>query len=383
MTDTTVVYFDSTMTGAPSLSGTAGALIGVLDACLQDGVGSVTLDSLVVTDNVATATDSSGHGFTMQGNTGPVILIAGATPSGLNGRWRVTVTRTTEFTFTTSGISNQTATGTITAKRAPAGFTKVYSGTNKAAYRADCVTGTRLYLQVNDTTTTYTNVSGYESMSDVDTGTDAFGSSTYWRKSNVADSSTRPWALFGDSRAFYLFPYWYSNNTNVTEGCFFGDICSYRLAGDPYGCALIGSTINGSAYPGGNSPGQNEFKALSKYDIVAHKIARDHTQLRKNKSFGKLGHFLNGSLMGGMSDFAYPDPMNNSFMVAPVSISESAVVIRGTLPGLYAPFHYVAPANGSIIDQMGESEKTLITIMLGDEVGNYGVAALDITGAWR
>ena len=383
MPDTSVVYFDSTMTGAPSLSTAAGALIGVLDACLQDGFGGVTLDSLIVASNVATATYSSGHSFTMQGETGPVILIAGATPSGLNGRWRVTVTSSTQFIFTTSGISDQTATGTITAKRAPAGFTKVYSGTNKAAYRADDVTGTRLYLQVNDTTTTYTTVSGYESMSDVDTGTDAFGSSTYWRKSNVADSSTRPWALFGDSRAFYLFPYWDSNNTNVTEGCFFGDICSYRLAGDPYGCALIGSAVNNSPYSGGNSSGQNEFKALSLSDLVAHKIARDHTQLIKNKSFGKLGHYLNGSLMGGVSGFDYPDPMNNSFMVAPVSLSESAVVIRGTLPGLYAPFHYRAPANGSIIDQVGESEKTLMTIMLGYGGGDYGVAALDITGAWR
>jgi len=58
MPDTSVVYFDSTMTGAPALSGTAGTLIGLLDACLQDGFGGVTLDSLVVASNVATATYS-------------------------------------------------------------------------------------------------------------------------------------------------------------------------------------------------------------------------------------------------------------------------------------------------------------------------------------
>lgn len=383
MPDTTVVYFDSTMTGAPALSGTAGALIGILDACLQDGFGGVTLDSLVVASNVATATYSSGHGFTMQGAAGPVILIAGATPAGLNGKWRVTVTSTTEFTFTTSGISNQTATGTITAKRAPAGFTKVYSGTNKAAYRSDDVTGTRLYLQINDSTTTYATSSGYESMNDVDTGTGDFGSPTYWRKSNVEDSSTRPWALFGDSRAFYLFPYWYSANTNVTEGFFFGDVCSYRLAGDPYGCALIGSDINNSAYPGGNSSNQNEFKLLQASDIVGHKIARNYTQLSANEGFGKIGHVLNSYLMGGMSGFSYPDLMNNSLIVAPVSICENSTIIRGKLPGLYAPMHYREPANKSIIDTVGDAEITIMTIAQG-YAGDYcGMAALDITGPWR
>ncbi len=79
---TAVKYYDSTMSGAPSLSGTAGALVGVLDACLVDGFGSVTVDSLTVASNVATATISGGHQFAMIGNTGPVITIAGANPSG-------------------------------------------------------------------------------------------------------------------------------------------------------------------------------------------------------------------------------------------------------------------------------------------------------------
>ena len=114
MPDTTVRYYDVTMSGAPALSGTAGALIGVLDACLVDGFGSVTLDSAAVASNVATRSISTGHGFAMIGDTGSVIRIAGATPSGLNGDWRVaSVPGSTTFTFVTSGISDQTASGTI------------------------------------------------------------------------------------------------------------------------------------------------------------------------------------------------------------------------------------------------------------------------------
>ena len=36
---TTVKHFHSAMSGAPVLNGTAGSLIAVLDACLQDGFG--------------------------------------------------------------------------------------------------------------------------------------------------------------------------------------------------------------------------------------------------------------------------------------------------------------------------------------------------------
>jgi hypothetical protein len=66
-----IKYFDSTMAGAPSMADAAGNLVAVLDACLVDGVGSVTLDSLVVAGDVATGTLSTGHGFTMAGLTGP------------------------------------------------------------------------------------------------------------------------------------------------------------------------------------------------------------------------------------------------------------------------------------------------------------------------
>ena len=131
------------MSGAPVLSGTAGTLIAVLDACLVNGFGSVTLNSLVVQNNVATATVSGGHGFAMivgvnnvSPGVGPVVRIDGATPAALNGDWRLaSVPNSTTFTFAAEGIPDQTATGTITAKRAPAGWAKAFGGANKAAYQ--------------------------------------------------------------------------------------------------------------------------------------------------------------------------------------------------------------------------------------------------------
>lgn len=373
MTDTTVVYFDSTMTGAPSLSDTAGALIGVLNACLQDGFGSVTLGSLVVTDNVATATYSNGHGFAMQGNTGPVILIAGATPSGLNGRWRVTVTSTTQFTFATSGISNQTATGTITAKRAPAGFSKTYSGTNKAAYRADAIAGTRLYLRVDDTGTTNARVRGYETMSDIDTGTGLFPTDAqisgggYVYKSNGASSSPRSWSLYADDRIVYLLCD-SANDSTWVGGFVFGDIDSYA-PGDAYCCALIAS----------QGESANLCLALLNSSSASY-VARSYRQVGSSLASARYSHGKTSSGLGYQGQ-TYPSPVDNGLHLWPVEAFDSTSVARGLMPGLWNPIHNSDTAHATLFDSVtGLSGITIKTNRTG---GTNYCAAFDLTGPWR
>ena len=51
-----VKWFTSDMRGAPVVSGTAGTLIAMLDACLVTGFGVVTATSVTVSGGVATAT---------------------------------------------------------------------------------------------------------------------------------------------------------------------------------------------------------------------------------------------------------------------------------------------------------------------------------------
>ena len=177
MPDTTVKLFRSTDAGAPTIGAAAGSLIAALDACLVTGYGAVTVNTLSVVSGVATTIVSAGHGLTMAGSTGPVMRIAGATPSGLNGDWRVTVVNSTTFTFATTAADG-TASGTITAQRAPAGWEKAFSGTNLAAYRSTDLAATGCYLRVNDPAgsggTYKAYATGYATMSDIDTGTDSF-----------------------------------------------------------------------------------------------------------------------------------------------------------------------------------------------------------------
>lgn len=84
---------------------------------------------------------------------------------------------------------------------------KVYTGTNKAAYRA--LNGERYYLRVDDSNAQYAAVRGFATMSDVDTGTDQFPTGTQqtnwsWFKSNTADSTARTYLGIATDRFFLL-----------------------------------------------------------------------------------------------------------------------------------------------------------------------------------
>jgi hypothetical protein len=67
--------------------------------------------TITITDGVAEATVSGGHGYDNKDK----VTIAGASPAGVNGTYTVTVTGSTTFTFPTT--ESGSVTGTITASR--------------------------------------------------------------------------------------------------------------------------------------------------------------------------------------------------------------------------------------------------------------------------
>ena len=114
---------------------------------------------------------------------------------------------------------------------------KAYSDTDKAAYRSTNVNATGCYLSVDDTTTRTCAVTGYESMTDVDTGINPFVGVNYlWIKADTA-VATSPWFLFGDSKFFVLGIAWETSNTTGYYLNWFGDINSYK-ENDSYNCML-------------------------------------------------------------------------------------------------------------------------------------------------
>lgn len=375
--DTSVRYFDSTMSGAPALSGTAGALVGVLDACLVNGFGQVTLNSLVVQDNVASGTVSAGHGFSMirgannvSPGVGPVIRVAGATPAALNGDWRLAdAPNSTTFSFATDGIANQTATGTITAQRAPAGWTKAYSGTNKAAYARPSPQATAMLLRVDDAPAQFPVILMYESMTDVDTGAGRCpdtGTSYYFGKSSTADTTARAWRVWADHRAIYLLARTDANNWQA--GLFFGDLGSYK-PGDAYACALI-------AHPSANATGYLYELAGSSNGA---RLARSYSQTGGNVALARYSHQRCSSQIGGAGN-PYPG-IDGAIHIAVVEAWESSTAARGVMPGLWCPVHALNPPDLTLVDNIPQlpGRQLLASVFCN----NIYRALIDLTGPWR
>ena len=388
---TTVKHFHSAMVGAPVLSGTAGSLIAVLDACLVTGFALKSAESLTVAGGIATLTISTGHSF----EPDTIALIAGATPAGLNGEKRVLTTSTNTITFAATGIADGAATGTITAKLAPAGFAKEFAGTNLAAYRAISPESTRMFLRVDDTGTTNARVVGYEDMSDVNTGVGPFPSAPqlsgggWWPKANAANATARGWTLVADSKGFYLHLHT-SSGTQGLSGCIwaFGDFASFK-SGDAYACTLqcspndvaTASSSNTSAteYCSSSSPVQGAYLPRS-FTTLGGSVAATHAASE---------YMANG--VSGVSAApaapSYPNGPDNGLVLSPKLILEPSVCRRGRYRGFY-----VVPQNCHTaftwrekLDGQGDLlGRKLMVIKCGSSAGtsSQGVVFIDITGPW-
>ncbi|MBK9442593.1 MAG: hypothetical protein IPN53_15350 [Comamonadaceae bacterium] len=390
-----ITYFDSTMIGAPPLSGTAGAMLGVLDACLVTGFGLQTCTSLTVVGTVATAALPAAHSL----RVGAYVRIAGATPAGLNGDWPVTGVTSQGFTFTTN-VAAGTATGTITSRHTPLGWAKEFSGTNLAAYRSADVTGTRMRLRVDDTAAVSSRVVGYEAMTDVDTGAGPFPTALqasgglHWIKSTVADASARAWVLIGDSRLFYLYVATYLPYQDHGTAVCFGDYSSVR-PGDPYACMLTGKTGT---------------EVSSSYADLAKVLTSERTPLEAclAKSYSGIGSAVNffpksafaithnsnsGTDIYSGLGLSYPNGPDNGLITSPKYIF-SNTALRGNFTGLlHTPQSCQAAfETGDIVIGTGSlTGRKLFCLRSGGEPTNVkntvntgaGVVFIDITGPWR
>lgn len=246
VTEFSVYYFNEGLRGVPQLSGTSGALIAVLDACLITGFGTVSVTSLTVADGIATATVSAGNSF----NPHHIILIEGASDPALNGRHRVLMdgNSSTSFSFKTTA-ANGAASGTITAKYAPVpGWEKPFSAANKAVYRA--TTGHRFFYRVDDSLPEkyVAEIRGYETMTSVDVGVAPFpllSRLSTIEKSNGANATGKYWDLVADCRAVMFGAQQLPTIGTVpyaTPARYFGEMVPLAPNGDAWCSAVLSNT---------------------------------------------------------------------------------------------------------------------------------------------
>lgn len=330
--------FRESDTGAPNtLTNAAGTLIGVFDAVLVNGYNSKTV---TITRSGSTATaNCTSHGY----RTGQIIKHSGAGQSEYNIEARVTVTDANNYTFAVSGSPTTPATGTITAIVAPVGWTKAFSGTNLAVYRTKSGTN-QFYLRVDDTGTTETRIVGYETMSDVNTGTGPFPTAAqvsgglYFYKANAA--SARSWRAWSDGKMFHFSGHgssatWTGSTTDGT-GLSFGDFVSYK-SGDAYNTLIASATsaaANGSGCTWGNTS-QTANSASSGF-YIARAASQASGAISASRMCGP--QFSSGQI--GSNGPAYPDPTTGGANVFPVYCADvSANSVRGKIQGIWGFYH--------------------------------------------
>lgn len=392
MTDTTVKFFHSAMPNAPVLSGTAGSLIAVIDACLVNGFAASTVNSLVVASNIATATISGGH----SAEVGSVVLVSGATPSGLNGERKVLSVGggNTTLTYDATGIGNQTATGTISLKLSPAGWRKDFTGTNLAAYKSNDVAATGCLLRVDDSGGKLARCVGYESMTGISTGSGPFPTSgqisggLYWTKSNAADATARQWVLIADGRIFYLLLRHYSATFAGAGMMCFGDLLSYK-SGDAWSCVIAGAMSDRSGYSSGSS---DDYASITT-SIGGTFLARPDTALgsscQARKWFSIPIPTSTSPYQSGQGPMRYPNAADNGLYLSEHYLSQYGdLSLRGVSPGLFCspqgiPQGWVVPHFEIANVAMLPNRTLKVEPYAGDGSTNYGFAFFDVTGPWR
>lgn len=329
-----VRVYKSSMPGAPVMSGTVGALIGVLDACLVNGLASQAITSITRSGNTATVTSTAAHLLT----TGDLVSITGAIQTDYNVEAYVTVTGASTFTYTVANSPATPATGLPVFRIAGAGWTKAFSGTNLAAYRAPIGTTNGFYCRVDDSVALYSRIRGYETMTDVSTGTGLFptdaqlSGGSYHVKSNAASGAGRSWVLITNGKIWYFLNYYLGTIAQGVNGISFGDPTNYKT-GDLYGTILFADTQT-------STPAVFQAMVASITSQAGHFLARSYTQIGTSVAIGKSTDAAKTSSAAviGAAGMTYPVPADGGLYLAPVYWHEPGCM-RGVLPGIWAPCH--------------------------------------------
>lgn len=395
MANIPVKWAHSGMRGAPVISGVAGSLIGALRTFLITGFAPTAAVSATALDGIATIMLPSGQSFEEHG----VVLLAGATTPGFNGEERVLTMASDRITVATTAANGPIA-GSITVRYAPVGgWGEVFSKTNVSVFRSTDPAGNRMFLRIDDTNAVAARVVGYESMTDVDTGTGPFPTPTqmsgggYWHKSITAGATAVRWKMVADSKFLLhaIAPYVGSSSSDTTAAPArgFGDPLALSPSGDVWGCVLSVA---------GSSTAVGPF-ANGSFDASTTSSAGGSGAIYSPRALSGLGStvildpksFVGGRTFSGADSAlgALPSRVDGQIKFSPVYCAESDSVPRVVLPAI----HYIPQSgalsvlsDGDILPSSGVmAGKRMLVVSTGSTNSNVsGRYLLDITGpSWR
>lgn len=374
-----VKLFHSGMSGAPTISDQPGSLIAALNACLLDGFGLQSIDSITRSGAVATVTVNAGHNRRVD----EVVLISGANQAEYNGEVQIlSIPSPTTYTYAVSGNPAVTATGVISHKVAPVGgWTRPYTDTNIAVYKSDALGATGHFFRVDDSmasaSSTYAKLRGYTAMTAASTGDNPFP--TVAQKASgmfvmkTASVGSKGWVIVADQYFVYLFVEWspgtYSDHYGMS---YFGDFVPLRQ-GDKYASIVGGCSASALSFPGQEQP-YHEGSSATKY------VSGTYFEAPQSFVPNITGHQCARTL-------PYPNYVNNGVLFGSgLSLHEGSLSsnpIRGVLPGLYEPLQNAGPPHLSrFTDPVKYPGKTFTVLSTGYS-SLRSIVAMDISGPWR
>lgn len=277
-----------------------------------------------------------------------------------------------------------------------AGWAKAFTGTNLAAYRA--ASGNRLYLAVDDTNAQEARFVGYETMSAVTTGTNPFPTTAqvsggmYMRKSETANSTARPWVLIASDTGFMFFPdsngtLWTTDPGTIGKSgdMYFGDLVSFKPS-DAYGTIIIGATATSNSLS--NFGRKSQQGVLLWAADAGHYLARNQAQSVGSIACSKWCPMVNSpsAIMGNDNMSPYPDTVSGGMLISPILISETNggtnQLVRGRLPGVWAPCHNLPAAHADTMTGSGDTSGKSFLIASVYVGSTKGRAILETSNTW-
>lgn len=140
-----IQFFTFDNFNAPTLENDYGSILNILDKCLIDGFSFVPVVAINVTDGVATITFAYAHKY-MQFQW---LSLAGFNHTKLNNEHRILSTTTNTVAILIDIPNGNYYASGASVKLAPLGWTKPYSTTGKAVYRAGNTEKNPFYLRID------------------------------------------------------------------------------------------------------------------------------------------------------------------------------------------------------------------------------------------
>lgn len=262
--------------------------------------------------------------------------------------------------------------------KAAAGWAKSFAGSSKAAYRAP--TGNRHYLRVDDAgpgggTFKEARMTGYLTMSDVDTGTGPFPTAAQGvggvamvvcRKSISADATARTWICLADARTFYLFIV--SEGAAVYNSFCFGEFFNVAAVPAGFHSIIIGRDVENSA-----TATNDRFDSLTAVQsaLAGHFIPSSYSGSGNSRTAGQCLPIA-ASSSNKFGILTYPNSPDGALYIQPVWVNDPvSVILLGRMRGLWTTSHTAASfPDGTTFSGSGDlAGKTFLVVKPGGNTG--------------